>query len=43
MEMPMMDEDEFKIVSELYRQAFSATKEFCQNHNIPIENASIDE
>lgn len=39
----MLDEDEFKVVSELYRQAFSLTEEFRQNHNISIENTSIDE
>ena len=39
----MLDENEFKNIAELYHQAFSATKEFRINNNLPIENCSIDE
>ncbi len=43
MEVPMLDEEEYKTVSELYRQGFSFTKEFRQKYNLPLENCSIDE
>lgn len=43
MEMPMLDEEEFKIVNELYGQGFSAIKEFRQKYNLSLENCPIDE
>ena len=43
MEIPMLDEKEFKIIAKLYHQAFSATKEFRVEHKLPIENCSIDD
>jgi len=43
MEMPMLDEKQFKIISELYHQAFSATKGFRVEHQLPIENCSTDD
>lgn len=43
MEMPMLDENEWIEIDELFRSAFSATKEFRQNYNLPLENCSIDE
>lgn len=43
MEVPMLDEKEFEIIDNLYSQGFSATKEFRQKHNLPLENCSINE
>jgi hypothetical protein len=41
--MPMLDEEEFAAVNELYKQAFSATKEFRRKWGIPLETALIEE
>jgi hypothetical protein len=43
MEVPMLDEEEFKLVNDLYGQAFSSTKEFRQKYDLPLENYSIDD
>jgi len=43
MEMPMLDEDEFKLISDLYSGGMKATKEFRQKHNLPLEKCSIPE
>ena len=42
-EMPMLDEEEFKSVYLLYGEGMTATKEFRQKWNIPLENASGDQ
>jgi hypothetical protein len=42
-EVPMLDEEEFKVIDELYWQGSSAVKEFRQKHNLPLENCSIEE
>lgn len=42
MEMPMLDEYEWREIDELRQQAFSWTKEFRQKYNLPLENASIE-
>jgi hypothetical protein len=39
--VPMLDEGEFAAVSQLYREAFRASKEFRQQWGIPLEQASI--
>jgi hypothetical protein len=41
--VPMLDEDEFKIVSQLYSAAMSATKEFREQHSLPLGKLAIDE
>jgi hypothetical protein len=41
--MPMLDEEEFKSVYLLYGEGMTATKEFRQKWNIPLENASGDQ
>jgi hypothetical protein len=42
-EMPMLDKDEFAVVAELYGAAFSATKEFRQQHGLPLSGAIVEE
>jgi hypothetical protein len=41
MALPMLDEEEFSVVSSLYSQGMKATKEFREEHNITIER-SVD-
>jgi hypothetical protein len=41
--MPMLDEEEFASVSELYREAMTATKEWRQRWEIPLEDVNIDQ
>ena len=43
MDMPMLDEDEYKVVAELYSEGIRATKEFRQKHNLPLEKCSLEE
>src|SRR5262245_10879638 len=43
MVLPMLDEEEFSVVSSLYAQGMRATKEFRQKHNIPLSEASIED
>jgi hypothetical protein len=43
MALPMLDEEEFSIVSNLYSQGTKATKEFRERHNIPLSEASIED
>jgi hypothetical protein len=43
MDVPMLDEEEFDVVSNLYSQSMSATKEFRKRHNIPLSGAPINE
>jgi hypothetical protein len=38
----MLDEVEFKKIQELYSAAFKATKEFRQQHNMPLDDLDID-
>src|SRR5450631_4228629 len=42
-EVPMLDENEFASVAQLYKEAFQATKEFREQWGIPLEHASIDD
>jgi hypothetical protein len=39
----MLDEGEFAIVDRLYRAALRATKEFRQQHNLPLAELDISE
>ena len=41
--MPMLDEDEFQTIADLYHDGFRATKEFREKYGLPLENCSIDE
>jgi hypothetical protein len=41
--VPMLDEDEFEIVSELYSAGIKATKEFRQQHGLPLAHVPIDD
>jgi hypothetical protein len=41
--MPMLDEEEFVQIADLYSEATKATKEFRQRWNIPLEHASVDQ
>ena len=43
MDVPMLDEAEFAVVSDLYSQGMKATKEFRQKHNLPLGECSIGE
>jgi hypothetical protein len=43
MEIPMLDEEEFTIVAQLYGAAFSATKEFREQHGLSLGSLSIEE
>ncbi len=43
MDVPMLDEAEFAIVSNLYSQGIRATKEFRERHSIPLSGAPIEE
>jgi len=40
-DMPMLDEDEFRLVDALFRGGMRATKEFRLQHGIPLQGASI--
>ena len=39
--MPMLDEDEFRIIDDLYAGCMRATKEFREQHNIPLEGVPV--
>jgi hypothetical protein len=41
--MPMLDEEEFASVSNLYREAMTATKEWRQLWKIRLENATVEQ
>jgi hypothetical protein len=43
MDVPMLDEEEFAAVSNLYSQRIRATKEFREKHNIPLNGVPIEE
>jgi hypothetical protein len=43
MDVPMLDEKEFTVISELFSQGMHATKEFRQKYNLPSEGCSITE
>lgn len=43
MEIPMLDEAEFSVISELYSQGMRATKEYRKKHGLPINECSIEE
>jgi hypothetical protein len=42
-EMPMLDEEEFAVVEHLFGAAFSATREFREQHGLPLGYISIEE
>ncbi len=39
----MLNEDEFQMIADLYRNGIKATKEFSEKYRLPLENSSIDE
>ena len=39
----MLDEEEFAVVSNLYSQGMSTTKEFREKYNIPLSRVPIEE
>jgi hypothetical protein len=41
--VPMLDEEEFARVSQLYSEGMRATKEFRQKHSLPLADASFDD
>lgn len=43
MDIPMLDEEEYRVIAELYSQGIRATKEFRQEHNLPLEDCSLEE
>ena len=43
MELPMLDEDEFSLIDNLYRDGFKATKEFREKYRLPLENCPIED
>ena len=43
MDMPMVDEDEYAVIAKLYSQGIKATKEFRQQHNIPLSDCPLEE
>jgi hypothetical protein len=43
MELPMLDEEEYKVIAELYSQGIRATKEFRQKYNLPLDKCSMEE
>ena len=43
MDLPMLDEEEFAIVSNLYSQGMGATKEFREKHNIILGDSPIED
>jgi hypothetical protein len=43
MDVPMLDEEEFAVVAGLYSGAFTLTREFRIEHNLPLSGCSIDE
>lgn len=42
MDIPMLDEEEFAAVRKVHYQCISATKEFRLQHNLPLENCSLE-
>ncbi len=42
-EMPMLDEDEFALISKLYSKGMRATKNFRQQHDLSLGECSIEE
>jgi len=42
-EMPMLDEEEFATIDELYRQCMTATKDFRREHDLPLEEVDLAE
>lgn len=42
-EMPMLDEDEYGEILNLYGDCARATKEFGQRWNVPLEEANLEE
>lgn len=43
MDLPMLDEDEYEEVRALYSQCMKATKEFRQEHGIPLGKVDMKE
>jgi hypothetical protein len=43
MELPMLDEAEFAVVSNLYCEAMHATKEYRQRYGLPLDDCPISE
>lgn len=43
MNVPMLDEDEYSIISELYSGGIRATKEFRQKHSLPLKDLPIND
>lgn len=41
MNIPMLDEDEYAVISELYSQGIRATQEFRKKHNLPLDKIPI--
>ncbi len=42
-EVPMLDEEEFASISQLYGECMSATQEFRRLRNLPLQGMTIDE
>jgi hypothetical protein len=42
-DVPMLDEEEFPVVAKLYSEALRATKEFRQEHGLPLEGLAIED
>ncbi len=43
MDVPMLDEEEFAVVSNLYSQGMRATKGFRKEHGLPLSGVPIEE
>jgi hypothetical protein len=43
MEVPMLDEEEYKVVDELYSQAVGNTREYRVRNGLPLSNVPIEE
>jgi len=43
MDLPMLDEDEYEEVRELYSQCMKATKEFREKHGLPLSKIDMKE
>jgi hypothetical protein len=43
MDVPMLDEEEYAVVSDLLRRGMSALKEFRQEHNLPLDDSPTRE
>lgn len=43
MNIPMLDEDEYAIISDLYSQGIRATKEFREKYNLPLKDLPIND